>query len=135
MGKLLPMLLLVVAINLSIVIFVGETPPGSSIWTLIVNPQDWSSLSLMNLITDGVALAAVTGIVIGSFIGQKSDFLVFAGITGVFLSFGISFAELYNRFNSWEVLGQSSSYIALIFIAPLLITYLYVILKFWRNSD
>lgn len=135
MGKLLPMLLLIVAINLSIVIFVGGTPPGSSIWTLITNPQDWSSLSLMTLITDATALVAITGIVIGTFIGQKSDFLVFAGITGVFLSFGMSFAELYNRFNSWEVLGSSNSYIAMILAAPLLISYLYIILKWWRNSD
>lgn len=134
MGKLLPMLLFIVAINISLVVFVGISPPGSSIWTLITNPQDWSSLSLMSLMTDAVALSAVAGIVVGSF-WTKSDFLIYAGVTGVFLSFGMSFAELYNRFNQWEVLGQSYSYIATIFIAPLLISYLYVILKFWRNSD
>ena len=134
MGKLLPMLLGVVAINLALVIFVGGTPPGSSIWTLITNPQDWSNLSLMTLMTDATALAAVTGIIIGSF-WTKSDFLVYAGITGVFLSFGISYAELYNRFNQWEVLGSSNSYIAILLAAPLLITYLYTILKFWRNAD
>ncbi len=134
MGKLLPMLLFVVAINLSIVIFVGGSPPGSSLWDLITNPQDWNNLSLMDFLTDAVALASVVGIVVGSF-WTKSDFLVFASISGIFLSFGISFAELYNRFNQWEVLGQSNSYIALIFTAPLLISYLYIILKFWRNSD
>lgn len=134
MGKLLPMLLAIVAINLSIVIFVGGTPPGSSIWTMITNPQDWSNLSLISLMTDATALAAVAGIIIGSF-WTKSDFLIYAGITGVFLSFGISFAELYIRFDQWEVLSTSQSYIALIFAAPLLITYLYVILKFWRNAD
>lgn len=135
MGKLLSMLLLIVAINMSIVIFVGGTPPGSSLWTLITNPQDWGGLSLLTLITESATLAAATGIVIGSFIGQKTDFLIFATITGVFLSFGISFAELYNRFNSWEVLSSSHSYIAIIFIAPLLISYIYVVLKFWRNAD
>lgn len=134
MGKLLPMLLFIVAINLSIVIFVGASPPGSSLWTMITSPQDWGNLSLMDLITDAVALSSVVGIVVGSF-WTKSDFLIFAGITGVFFSFGISFAELYNRFNQWEVLGQSNSYIALILAAPLLVSYLYVILKFWRNSD
>ncbi len=134
MGKLLPMLLFIVAINLSIVIFVGGSPPGSSLWDLITNPQDWSNLSLMDFLTDAVALASVVGIVVGSF-WTKSDFLVFAGISGVFLSFGMSFAELYNRFNQWEVLGQSNSYIAMIFTAPLLISYFYIILKFWRNSD
>lgn len=134
MGKLLPMLLLIVSINLAIVIFVGGSPPGSSIWTLISNPQDWGNLSLMQLMTDATALAAVVGIVVGSF-WTKSDFLIFAGITGVFLSFGMSFADLYMRFNQWEVLSSSSSYIAMIFTAPLLITYLYVILKFWRGAD
>jgi len=134
MGKLLSMLLLIVAINLSIVIFVGADPPGSSLWTLITNPQDWGSLSLMNLMTDAIALSAVAGIVVGSF-WTKSDFLVYAGITGVFLSFGVSFAELYNSFNQWEVLGESNSYIALILAAPLLISYIYVILKWWRNND
>ena len=134
MGKLLSMLLFIVAINLSIVIFVGADPPGSSLWTLITNPQDWSSLSLMGLMTDAIALSAVAGIVVGSF-WTKSDFLIYASITGVFLSFGISFAELYTRFNQWEVLGQSSSYIALILVAPLVISYIYVILKFWRNAD
>lgn len=128
------MLLFIVAINLSIVIFVGGNVPFSSLWDLIVNPQNWSNLSLMGLIGDAVALSAVVGIVVGSF-WTKSDFLVFAGITGVFLSFGISFAELYSRLNQWEVLGQSNSYIALIFAAPLVITYIYVILKFWRNAD
>lgn len=135
MGKMLPMLLLIVAINLSIVIFVGADPPGSSLWTLIFNPQDWGSLSLISLVVEASTLVALGGIAIGTFVGAKTDFLVFAGITGVFLSFGISFAELYNRFNSWEVLGPSHSYIAIIFIAPLLISYLYVILKFWRNAD
>lgn len=134
MGKLLPMLLFIVAINLSIVIFVGGNVPGSSLWDLIVNPQNWNNLSLMGLIGDAIALSAVVGIVVGSF-WTKSDFLVFASITGVFLSFGISFAELYTRFNQWEVLGQSNSYIALILAAPLIMTYIYVILKFWRNAD
>lgn len=134
MGKLLPMLLFIVAINLSIVIFVGGSPPGSSLWTLITNPQNWSSLDLMTLVIDAVALTSVVGIVVGSF-WTKSDFLIFAGISGVFLSFGMSIAELYNRLNQWEVMGQNNSYLALIFAAPLLITYLYVVLKWWRNSD
>jgi hypothetical protein len=135
MGKMLPMLLLIVAINLSIVVFIGADPPGSSLWTLVFNPQDWGSLSLISLVVEASTLAALGGIAIGSFIGAKTDFLVFAGITGVFLSFGISFATLYNEFNAWEVLGPSHSYIATILAAPLVISYLYTILKFWRNAD
>ena len=135
MGKLLPMLLLIVAINLGIVIFIGQTPPGSSLWNLITDPQDWSNLSLTKFLTEAATLVAITGIVIGSFVGQKSDFLIFATITGVFLSFGMSFAELYTKLDSWTVLGSSQSYIATIIIAPLLISYLYIVLKFWRAAD
>jgi len=134
MGKLLPMLLFIVAINLSIVIFVGGSVPGGVLWNLITSPMDWGSLSLIDYLTDAVALVGIAGIVIGSFF-TKSDFLVFGGITSIFLSFGISFAELYTRFNAWEVLGENGSYIALIFTAPLIVSYLYVILKFWRGSD
>lgn len=134
MGKLLPMLLFLVAINLSIVIFVGGSPPGSSLWTMIVNPQDWGSLGMMTFITDSLLLVGAVGIIIGTFT-KAPDFVTFAGISTVFLSFGMSFAELYNRFNQWDVLGSSNSYIAIIFIAPLVMSYLYIILKFWRNTD
>lgn len=133
MAKLLPMMLFIVAINLSIVVFIGADVPGSSLWDLITNPQNWGNLTLIGLLDDAILLSSVVGIVVGSF-WTKSDFLIFASITGVFLSFGISFAELYTRFNQWEVLGQSNSYIALILAAPLILTYIYTILLFWRGQ-
>ena len=134
MGKMLPMLLFIISINLTLVVFLGMDPPGSSLWSLITNPQDWGNLSLIKVMFDAVTLSAVAGIVVGSF-WTKSDFLIYATITSVFLSFGISIAELYNIINAWPELGDSASYIALIFIAPLMMTYLYVVLKFWRNAD
>ncbi len=134
MGKLLPMLLALVAINLAIVIFVGGTPPGSSLWTMIVNPQDWGNLGMMTFVTDSLLLIGAVGIIIGTFT-KAPAFITFAGISTVFLSFGMSFAELYNQFNAWDVLSSSHSYFAIIFAAPLVISYLYIILKFWTNTD
>ena len=134
MGKMLPMLLFVVAIEFALVMFLGATFPGSSLWTLITNPQNWSSLSLMDLMTDAIALSAVVGIVVGSF-WTKSDFLIFAGITGVFLSFGFSISKVFTQFNAYPVFGQGQSYIAMLIVAPLIISYLYFILKFWRAAD
>ena len=114
--------------------FIGTSFPGSSLWDLITNPQNWSNLSLLDLIGDAAGLAAVVGIVIGSF-WTKSDFLIYATITSVFLSFGISISKLFSVFNSYPVFGIGQSYIAMLIAAPLLVSYIYFVLKFWRNAD
>lgn len=134
MGKMLPMLLLVVAIELALVIFIGGDLPGSSLWDLIQDPQNWSNLSLVSLFGDAVGLAALSGITVGTF-WSKSDFLVFASITGVFLSFGISISRLFTQLNSQALFTSSQSYLAMIIVAPMIISYVYVCLKFWRGSD
>lgn len=134
MGKMLPMLLFVVAINLSLVMFIGIDAPLSSLWDLIQGPQNWNDLSLLSLFGDVIGLASVVGIVVGSF-WTKSDFLVFAGISGVLLSFGISISSLFTQFNAYPVFGTGQSYIAILIIAPLVVSYIYFVLKFWRGSD
>jgi len=132
MGKLLAMLLFVFAINLSMVMFLGTTAPGSSFWTLITQPEQWSSLSLLSLITDSIALVGV-GIVIGSF-WTKSDILLFAGISTVFLSFGVALAELYTVLQAYPQFA-SNTYLTTIIISPILIAYIYTLLLFWRGRD
>jgi len=134
MGKMLPMLLLVVAIELSLVMFIGGDLPGSSLWDLISNPQNWGELSFVDLFSDAVGLAAISGIIVGTF-WTKSDFLVFASITGVFLSFGVSVSKVFTQLNSQTVFTSSQSWLAIIIVAPMIISYLYVCLKFWRGSD
>ena len=135
MGKLLPMLLLVVAIQLSMVIFVGMSIPGGYIWELITVPSNWNNINIMSLLGDTIALTSIVGIALGTLLGEKGDFLVFAGVTGIFLSLGISFAELFTQLNAYEVLSFNASNIAMLITAPILVTFIYVILKFWRNSD
>ncbi len=128
------MLLFIVAINLSLVMFLGVDAPLSSLWDLIQAPQNWGNLSLLSLFGDVIGLASVIGVVVGSF-WTKSDFLVFAGIAGVFLSFGISISSLFTQLNSNPVFGPGQSYIAILVIAPIVVAYIYFVLKWWRNSD
>ena len=133
MGKLLNMLLVVLAINLALVLFLNITPPGSALYQLIINPQEWGSLSLINYLQDAIALVGVIGIVIGTFF-TKSDFLVFAGISSIFFSFGFGLVEFYQRLVALPFFNENT-YLAVIIVSPLLLTYLYVILKFWRGTD
>lgn len=135
MGKLLPMLLLVVAINLSIVVFIGGPFPGSTLWAFVNSPGDWNSLGLIALMTESLTAVGFAAIAIGTIFGSKSDTLIFATITGVMFSFGISYADLFNRLNATDILSSSHSNIALLIVSPLIITYLYVIIRFWRNVD
>jgi len=135
MGKLLPMLLLIVAINLSIVIFIGGPFPGSTLWAFVNSPGDWNSLGLIKLMTETLTAVGFAAIAIGTIFGSKSDTLIFATITGVMFSFGISYASLFNRLNAEAIFSSTHSYIALLIVAPLVVSYLYVIIKFWRATD
>jgi len=132
MGKLLNAVLLVAAINLAMVMFLGASIPGSSLWTLITNPSAWSNLSLIDYIQDTLGLVGLAGIVIGSFF-IKSDFLVFAGISTIFLSFGMGLVEFHQRVSS--TFDAFSPYITTLMITPLILAYIYVIFKFWRGND
>ncbi len=133
MGKLLGMLLLILALNLCLVLFLGVDPPGSALYILATNPQNWGSLSLIDYLQDTLTLAGIVGIVVGS-LWTKSDFLVFAGISTIFLSFGMGIVEFYQRLVALPQFGPNT-YLAILMVSPLILTYLYVILKFWRGND
>jgi len=141
MGKLLNSLLLLVAIDICLVIFMGIAPPGSALWTLITNPTEWSSLTLLDYIETTLVVLGASAVVVGT-VWTKDDWIIFAGITSVFLSFGAGYYEFYQRligsplaFFSAPLTSGSSLTITAILIAPLILIYLYTALSFWRGRD
>jgi len=141
MGKLVNALIFIFVINLVMILFLGVSVPGSSLWSLVTNPENWSSLSLINFVTDAFLLIGIAGIVVGTLLSKDSDFYVFAGITAIFLSFGASLFEFYQQLNSQSLFSQNLTTsvkpltLAMIIIAPMIIMYLYLALKFWRGND
>jgi hypothetical protein len=134
MAKLLNLMLLVFAVQIALVLFVvGPTGiPGGSLWTFLFNPTSWSDSDLLSTIFDTIAVAGVGLIVVGTFV-YRSDFVTFAGITSIFLSFGSSLYNLWVYIQSNT--GTSGNWIAAIFISPIILMYVYVILEFWRGKD
>lgn len=132
MGKLINMVLLIVAINFAMFLWISpDVVPGGVLWTLITNPENWSSLSLISYIVDALALVGGLIMIFGSITGN--DTLMFAGVSGVFLSFGVSLVKLYSELNG--ITNFQGTPIPMLITAPMLVIYLYVVLKFWRGSD
>jgi len=131
--KLINVLLLIVTINFMMVIFLGISVPGSSLWTLVTHPENWSSLSLIDYIKDSLVLIGATTIIIGS-IFLKNDFAVRAGFATIFLSFGVGIAEFYQYLASLSYFTDYT-YLAAIFAGGLAMLYLYVVLAFWFKGE
>jgi hypothetical protein len=132
MGKLLNSLLLIAAIELSMALFLGISTPVTSLLTLVLNPSTWSSTSIITKFMSLTTAASLGVIAIGTLL-YKSDFFIYGAIAALFLSYGLVFANLYSYLNS--VPGLQNTPLVIIILAPMIITYIYTILKFWRGWD
>jgi len=137
MGKLYPALMLIVAIEVAMKLFLGVTTPVTSLLDLILNPYNWSLTSFVISASNTIGLAGIAGIVIGSF-WSKGDFLVFAGIAALFFSYGKVFGAfgttIANVINSQSSMG-AGNIVAFFIMAPIIVLYIYTIFKFWRGDD
>lgn len=133
MAKLMNMLLLVFAIQVALVLFVGYELPGSTLWNLLTTG---SGGTLQDYLKDVIAIAGLGAIVIGSLF-VKSDFLVFGGITTVFYSFGASLFSLWRYIDGKSLFGghEGNPWVAMLFVSPMILMYLYTVLSFWRGRD
>lgn len=118
--------------ELAMTLFLGVSTPATSLLTLIFNLSLWNSSSLITKIM-GLTTAASLGVItIGSLL-YKSDFFIFGGLAAIFLSYGMVFMQFYNYLNSIPQVQNTP--VAILITAPLVISYLYVVLKFWRGWD
>ena len=137
MGKLYPALMLIVAIEVAMKLFLGVTTPVTSIFELILNPSNWSLTSFVISSSNIIGLAGIAGIVIGSF-WSKGDFLVFAGIAALFFSYGKVFGQfgtaISTMINTYSTY-QAGNLVSFFIMAPIIVLYIYTIFKFWRGDD
>lgn len=136
MGKLLNALLIVIAIEFAIVLFMGTTTPSSQLYDFVTGQDTWKETGSYFIATvqGWFALAAVAGIIVGLIYRERTDFFIFASITAVFLSYGAIIYNIKDQFSGIEFLNNNPIFIW-IFLAPILIAYVYVSLKFWRGND
>lgn len=142
MGKIVGALALVFAIELAISLFVSCVPGGSvsceektSLFTFLLNPQDWSLAGLVNMLQSDIFLiGGATAIVIGSMF-FKYDFIVYAGVAGVFFGFGQTLYQWWQQTNSQAVFGDASGIVATILLSGFVLFFIVTILEFARGKD
>lgn len=133
MAKLLNILLLVFAIECGMVLFVGSEFVGSTLWEWV---STGNSGDFKDYIDEALALGGAAAILVGT-LWTKSDFLVFGGISAVFFSFITSIFQLWKYIDSKSLFAGAGGDVgvAMLFISPIIIMYLYVVIAFWRGRD
>jgi len=134
-GKLAPFLIFLIAVEFSLMLFIGVNTPALDLLTLVSNPENWTIDGLINRIGGVIAAVGVIGILIGTFVGGKTDFLIFGGFTTLFLSYGKVLAQLSANIAALKDVSTAGTLIAFLITAPIIIIYIYTVLKFWRATD
>lgn len=122
------LLLAVFGIHLTLIICGIAEIPGTTLYQFLVNPLLWDSSGfLSSLISDITALVGAGLIVAGTII-TRSDIFLFAGITTLFISFGLPLAELFTI-----IAEQSNPILATLLVSPIILIYVVTCVAFWRG--
>jgi hypothetical protein len=133
------LLSLIFAIELFMWVWLGRTTTTTVLFDLFLNGiggdfMAWLDSNIMSVVGAG---AAVT-IIIGSFMTNKSDFIIYAGFAALFASYISVFInlkkDLTTLFNSMMSLN-GGGLIAIAIIAPIIILYIIAILRLWRGIE
>lgn len=143
MGKMLTALVIIFAIELAMSLFItcypgeGVTCEGKTyLFSLLVNPQDWSTNNLLSWLKDNVLLlGGVLTIIAGLTIFTKVDFVIYLGIAAVFYSFGQTLFQLWQQIANIGFFGDGGNVMASIFVGGLIIYFLIAVLDYARGRD
>jgi hypothetical protein len=136
MGKMVYLVMTVIAVQLTLYLVFDVGFPLASLWLLFLNPQNWDSLSLTAMITDAFTVVGVSAIIVGTLF-WRNEFLVFAGLAAVFYSFGKQLVNLWQQIAGQSFFGDaaSSSLVASIIVGAIIFLYIFTIFEWWRGRD
>ena len=127
MASMTKLLLVVLAIHLTLIITGVADIPGSALYDFVTNPSGWEATDFGGLINDLFLSVGVAATIIAGTVITRSDIFLFAGIAGVFYSFGQPLAELWTL-----IAGQIDPIIATIIVGPILLIYVVTCIAWWR---
>ena len=149
MAKLATMFFILIALQAVMTLYAAPSyTVDTPLWEFVTNIDNWSSLNfILGLvgIAGGVALA---GIIAGTVFGFKTDFIIFAGAIGGFISIGVVFVNFANMirdeltafFGAVDPTCTLAScalvtWILAITIAPIAFYYVWTVVEWWRGKD
>ena len=134
MGRLANALLLVVALEMSMIIFTGIQSNDTSLMLFLLQPQLW----VMNLLPDWLFGTIIglggAAIIIGSFF-SRSDWVWRMTLAAVFVTFGFTVAHFNTFIRSQAFLGSSNEWVAAFATIPLMLYFVVTIIDFINAKD
>lgn len=148
MGRIVYLMMGIVAINLALMIFSCDTwnatgdcsVPTSTLWTFLLGPSVATDSTLWNLLFGTVAgLGSVAAVIlfIGSFF-LKVEFPIYAGITIALAPLVYSWIKFWGAFGGSKFFAgntELATIVGIILLAPIVITYIFTILDWARGRD
>jgi len=122
------LLLVVLAIHISLMFLGIAEIPGTAMYEFLTNPIDWASTDFLAVISDLFLTLGVAATIIAGTVITRSDIFLFAGIAGIFLSFGLPLAELFVIISE-----QSNVVLATVLISPIILIYVVTCVAWWRG--
>lgn len=126
--NMIKLLLVAFAIHFTMIITGVADFPGSALYIFLTNPLAWETTNFLGLLSDLFLSVGVAATIIAGTVLTRSNIFLFAGIAGVFLSFGLPLAELFAI-----ITAQSNIIIAIILVAPLILIYVITCISWWRG--
>lgn len=149
------MFLVLIAIQVVLVVYAGQTPEDSDIWKFVTNMQSWGTLTFILALVGIAGGIGLVGIAAATTFGFKTDFLIFAPAIAGFITMGVVLTnlgrvigdEIRNRFFSCVGLAgtelatctiSQNTMVTLawaVSVGPLALYYVWTIVEWWRGKD
>ena len=129
MANFTKMLLLVVAINMVFAWTGIVDVPGSSLMDVVLDPSLLLNGSFfVAFLKDSLLAVGGLGLLTAGAVIFKSDTMIFAGLTMVFLTYVRPLADLFAQINI-----STGPVIASLIVSPLVVLYLMTAIAWWRG--
>jgi len=134
MGKLTYSVMVIFAIQLVAIMFLGVSFPGTAVYSAVVGNEQWDGLDFIDWTSSILLGIGAIGIVAG-LTWWKNDFAFYASVAAVFLSFGQTYYELYQIVASKLYGFGIPNQVTVIFFVPLMLPWIFILLDWVRGRD
>lgn len=143
------MFFILIALQAIMTLYVGaDYHSNTDLWTFVTNMDNWNS-AVFVLGVFGLALSiGLATIVVGGFLGVKTDFMVFAVAIPGLITMGIVFKnfatfmrdELTSRLAAIDPAClleacPAANWITAVVVGPIAFYYVWTVVEWWRGKD
>jgi hypothetical protein len=133
MGKLVYSMFVLFMIQAAAILFLGVSFPGTALYSTVTGAEAWNAIPLIDYVSAALLAIGAIGIVIGLYV-VRNDFIFYASIGAVLLSFGQAYYEMYQKIYG-AMGGYIPQQIIVLFFVPVILPWIFLILDWIRGRD